>query len=74
MTFSRTEVTQIGRATGFRVEMVEKVLWLLRLLEQFNKHPFLKNKWALKGGTAFMLAESGGSVMKAVLVNLVISS
>ena len=55
MTFSRTEVTQIGRATGFRVEMVEKVLWLLRLLEQFNKHPFLKNKWALKGGTAFNL-------------------
>ncbi len=32
--------------------MVEKVLHLLNLLNALNSHPFLKGKWALKGGTA----------------------
>ncbi|MBU4175780.1 MAG: nucleotidyl transferase AbiEii/AbiGii toxin family protein [Actinobacteria bacterium] len=32
--------------------MVEKVLHLLNILNVLNSHPFLKGKWALKGGTA----------------------
>ena len=35
--------------------MVEKVLQLLNLLNKLNSHPFLKGKFALKGGTALNL-------------------
>jgi len=48
----------VAESTGFRAEMVEKVLHLLNLLDALNSHPFLKGKWVLKGGTAlnmFML-------------------
>lgn len=41
--------------TGFRPEMLEKVLHLLNLLEGFRSHPFLKGRLALKGGTALNL-------------------
>ena len=57
--FSYSEVSPVVEATGFKVEMVEKVLHLLNLLNVLNSHPFLKGKWVLKGGTAlnmFMLA------------------
>ena len=57
--FSSSEVSPIVEATGFKAEMVEKVLHLLNLLNVLNSHPFLKGKWVLKGGTAlnmFMLA------------------
>lgn len=50
--FSSSEVLPIAESTGFRAEMVEKVLHLLNLLNTLNSHPFLKGKWALKGGTA----------------------
>ena len=52
MKFSSSEVLQTAGATGFRAEMVEKVLHLLNLLNTLNSHPFLKGKWVLKGGTA----------------------
>jgi len=48
----------VAESTGFRAEMVEKVLHLMTLLDALNSHPFLKGKWILKGGTAlnmFML-------------------
>ena len=57
--FSSSEVSPVVGATGFKAEMVEKVLHLLNLLNLLNSHPFLKGKWVLKGGTAlnmFMLA------------------
>ena len=57
--FSPSEVLSVVEATGFKAEMVEKVLHLLNLLNLLNSHPFLKGKWVLKGGTAlnmFMLA------------------
>ena len=57
--FSPSEVLPVVEATGFKAEMVEKVLHLLNLLNLLNSHPFLKGKWVLKGGTAlnmFMLA------------------
>ncbi len=41
--------------SGFRSEIVEKVLHLLNLLEGFRRHPFLKTRFALKGGTALNL-------------------
>ena len=59
MKFSSSEVSPVVGATGFKAEMVEKVLHLLNLLNLLNSHPFLKGKWVLKGGTAlnmFMLA------------------
>jgi predicted nucleotidyltransferase component of viral defense system len=56
--FSLSEILPAAKSTGFRAEIVEKVLHLLNLLNNLNSHPFLKGKWVLKGGTAlniFML-------------------
>ena len=55
MIFSSSEVLPIAQSTGFRAEMIEKVLHLLNLLDKLNRHPMLKNKWVLKGGTALNL-------------------
>ena len=52
MKFSPSEVLPVVESTGFKAEMVEKVLHLLNLLKVLNSHPFLKGKWVLKGGTA----------------------
>ncbi|HUT03447.1 MAG TPA: nucleotidyl transferase AbiEii/AbiGii toxin family protein [bacterium] len=41
-----------AEATGFRPEVLEKVIHLLNLLEMFRSHPFLNGRLALKGGTA----------------------
>ena len=53
--FSPSEVLPIAESTGFRAEMIEKVLHLLNLLDKLNRHPMLKGKWVLKGGTALNL-------------------
>ena len=53
--FSSEEVLPIAESTGFRAEMIEKVLHLLNLLDKLNHHPMLKGKWVLKGGTALNL-------------------
>lgn len=45
----------VAASTGFKPEMVEKVLHLLNLLSTLNSHTFLKGKWVLKGGTALNL-------------------
>lgn len=42
-------------ATGFRLDMLEKVALLLQLLDAVRSHPFLKDKLVLKGGTALNL-------------------
>jgi predicted nucleotidyltransferase component of viral defense system len=52
MKFSSSEIFTIAESTGFKMEMVEKVLHLMNLLNTLNSHPFLKGKWVLKGGTA----------------------
>lgn len=36
MKFSRSEVLQAAEATGFKTEMVEKMLYLLHLLNTFK--------------------------------------
>lgn len=55
MNVSRSKLLGEAEATGFRPEVLEKVIHLLNLLEGFNRHPFLKGRWALKGGTALNL-------------------
>ncbi|MGM0760658.1 MAG: nucleotidyl transferase AbiEii/AbiGii toxin family protein, partial [Thermodesulfobacteriota bacterium] len=50
--FSPEEIAPIAESTGFRGDMVEKVLQVMHLLQALNSHPYLKGKWALKGGTA----------------------
>lgn len=55
MKISREKLRREAQATGFRPEVLEKVFHLLTLLEGFNRHPFLKERLALKGGTALNL-------------------
>lgn len=55
MKVSRERLTGESQATGFRPEVLEKVIHLLNLLEGFNRHPFLKGRLVLKGGTALNL-------------------
>lgn len=52
---TRQSLTRIAEETGFRAEYVEKVLWLMELLDGLARHPFLDGKIALKGGTALNL-------------------
>jgi predicted nucleotidyltransferase component of viral defense system len=52
---SKEKLFQESEATGFRLEIVEKVFHLLHLLESLFSHPFLKGRLALKGGTALNL-------------------
>ena len=52
MRLSRERLQREATATGFRVEILEKVAQLLDLLDGFNRHPYLKGRLALKGGTA----------------------
>ena len=49
------KVRRVARETGFREEVVEKVLYLSAIVERFRTHPDLKNAWVLKGGTAINL-------------------
>ncbi len=52
---SRTRLLAESQLTGFRPEILEKVIQLLNLLNGFNSHPFLKDNLVLKGGTALNL-------------------
>ena len=55
MNISREKLLEEAAVTGFRAEMLEKVIKLLGLLEGFHNHPALKGRLALKGGTALNL-------------------
>ena len=55
MKVSRERLIGESQSTGFRPEVLEKVIHLLNLLEGVNRHPFLKGRLALKGGTALNL-------------------
>ena len=55
MSHTREMIGRISKDAGFRPEHVEKVLWLLDLLDGLMRHPFLADKLALKGGTALNL-------------------
>ncbi len=49
------EITKLSKDTGFPADNFEKILRLRELLTEFHKHPFLKGKLVLKGGTALNL-------------------
>ena len=55
MRFAPAEILPIAESSGFKADLVEKVLHLIHLLNTMSSHPFLKGKWALKGGTALNL-------------------
>jgi predicted nucleotidyltransferase component of viral defense system len=52
---TEAELTREAAATGFRTEVLEKVIRLLELLDTLRSHHFLKPRIALKGGTALNL-------------------
>jgi len=55
MTLSRSDIELTSASTGFQVEPLEKAFRLLELLQSLRSHPFLKNRFVLKGGTALNL-------------------
>lgn len=55
MTLSRSDLERAAASTGFQAEPLEKVFRLLDLLQSLRSHPFLKGRFALKGGTALNL-------------------
>lgn len=55
MKISKERLLSEAEATRFRTEMLEKAMHLLYLLEALFRHPFLKDRLALKGGTALNL-------------------
>lgn len=55
MRLNASELAREAAATGFQVEPLEKAILLLELLESIRSHPFLRDRLALKGGTAFNL-------------------
>lgn len=55
MIISKETLLTQAAASGFRPEILEKVFHLMSLLNGFNRHPFLKGRLALKGGTALNL-------------------
>ena len=48
-------VKRIAYASGFDAVQLEKVIRLRQLLIEFRKHPFLRERLVLKGGTAVNL-------------------
>ena len=55
MMLSHNALLREAAATGFQAEPLEKAARLLQILESIRSHPFLKNRLALKGGTALNL-------------------
>lgn len=55
MRLSRERLLAESESTGFRPEVLEKVIQLLNLLTAFQRHPALGGRLALKGGTALNL-------------------
>jgi predicted nucleotidyltransferase component of viral defense system len=55
MSLSLETLRREAGKTGFRPEILEKVDRLLDLLEAMQRHPYLKSRLALKGGTALNL-------------------
>ena len=55
MKYSKEQLRKLADDTGFRAEILEKVLLLMDLMTAFSADPTLKNKIVLKGGTALNL-------------------
>jgi predicted nucleotidyltransferase component of viral defense system len=52
---TEAELIREAAAMGFRTEVLEKVIRLLELTDTLPRHPFLRTRIALKGGTALNL-------------------
>ena len=50
-----TRLRRLAAGSGYREEIVEKVLYLEAILTRLANHPDLESAWALKGGTALNL-------------------
>lgn len=55
MTITRPQLERLAAELRFQPDPLEKVLRLLELLEGLGRHPFLRGRLALKGGTALNL-------------------
>lgn len=55
MKFSRKEIRDQAGESGWEADMLEKAVRLLLLLDLIERHPFLRGKLLLKGGTALNL-------------------
>lgn len=55
MLLNKYELQHAEHQTGFRAEIIEKVILLVDLLDTINKHNYLKSRLVLKGGTALNL-------------------
>lgn len=55
MRLTKSELLKLAKSLGYRPEILEKVIILINLLNKFFEDDFLKNKFALKGGTALNL-------------------
>lgn len=55
MKTSKEQLQREAIATGFRPEILEKVWYLMTILDAVNEHFFLSGKLVLKGGTALNL-------------------
>ena len=55
MKISSEKLEREAVQNGFRPEILEKVIHLIHLLNQFVAEPFLSSRIALKGGTALNL-------------------
>lgn len=55
MKYSKEQLNHIAQNTGFRAEIIEKVLLLMDVLSDFAHDPILKQQIVLKGGTALNL-------------------
>ena len=55
MKISREKLLEEAEGTGFRPDVLEKVIQLLNLLGALRGHPFLTEKLVLKGGSALNL-------------------
>ncbi len=55
MNLSLQDLQAEAASTRFPLETLDKVIRLINLLNAFQSHPFLKDRMALKGGTALNL-------------------
>lgn len=55
MRLTKNELLKLAKSLGYRPEILEKVIVLINLLNKIFEDDFLKNKFALKGGTALNL-------------------
>ncbi len=55
MRLTKNELLKLSKSLGYRPEILEKVIVLINLLNKLFEDDFLKNKFALKGGTALNL-------------------